>query len=161
VSGGYVQFTVTSGGGGQGPSITFGGVQYNLNNTDVVRLTINSDTRGYAQGATIVASTNQITTFAFNDVDLIINGVDYGRKTINSINIGGYGTFTSTLTLNVPSLSSQTKLEAPLGSCVICNIIDSYQITVYNLGMGSGGINFAPTTTSVYYTGGATGYSLT
>ena len=98
-------------------------------------------------------------TFAFNDVDLTINGVDYGQNTISNIYIGSYDTFTSTLTLNVPSQLSWTNLVAD-GASIIPSTSDSHQITIYNLGMGSGGVNINSMTPYVYYTGGTTGYTL-
>ena len=150
LSGGYMQFTVT----GSYYSITYGGTQYTLNNGDIVRLTINS---GGTQG-TIYATTGQISTFNFPDVDVNINGVDKGIYTISEIYIGSYSSFTSTLTLHVPSQYAQTEFDAN-GACVICNSNSNTPITVYNLGMGSGGINLGPMAT-IYYTGGATGYTL-
>jgi len=151
LSGGYMQFRVT----GSYYTITHGGTQHTLINGDVVRLTINS---GGTQG-TMYATASQISTFAFNDVDLTINGVDYGRNTVSSIYIGSYDSFTSTLTLNVPSQASWTDLVAD-GNTVIPGTTDSRQITIYNLGMGSGGININSMTPYVYYTGGTTGYTL-
>jgi len=149
LSGGYIQFTVAG-----TYYITHGGTVHTLINGDTVRLTINS---GGTQG-TMYTTSNTINTFNFNNVDLTINGVDYGQNTITNIYIGSYSSFTSTLTLNVPSQSAQTEFDAN-GACVICNAVSSTPITVYNLGMGSGGINLGPMTT-IYYTGGATGYSL-
>lgn len=154
VSGGYLQFRVT----GVSSKITQGGTVHNLNIGDIVELTINSDKQGTSSGSNIVATSSQITTFAFNDVDLTINGIDYGRNTINSIYISSYDTFTSTLTLNVPSQSAWTYFTAN-NVPIINGLTDSRQITIYNLGMGAGGLQFQPS--PIYYTGGATGYTLT
>ena len=151
LSGGYIQFRVT----GSYYTITHGGTVHTLVNGDIVRLTINS---GGTQG-TMYVTTGQISTFAFNDVDLTINGVDYGQNTISNIYIGSYDTFTSTLTLNVPSQLSWTNLVAD-GASIIPSTSDSHQITIYNLGMGSGGVNINSMTPYVYYTGGTTGYTL-
>ena len=153
LSGGYIQFTVT----GSYYTITYGGTQHTFNNGDVVRLTLESTTQG-TNVPTIYVTSSQISAFYLNNVDLTINGVDYGQSTISQIYIGSYSSFTSTLTLNVPSQSAQTEFDAN-GACVICNAVSSTPITVYNLGMGSGGINLGPMAT-IYYTGGATGYSL-
>ena len=150
LSGGYMQFRVT----GSYSQITQGStLVHNLNVSDVVRLTINSGTQG-----SLYATSSQISTFSFSDVDLTINGVDYGRNTINYIWISGYDTYTSTLTLNVPSQSAWTDV-VPDGTCVICGTVSSAPITVYNLGMGSGGMNLGDMGT-IYYTGGTTGYLL-
>ena len=153
VSGGYIQFRVT----GSYSKITHGGTTYNLNSGDIVKLTINSDTQGINSGSNIYATSSQISTFAFNDVDMIINGNDYGRKTISYIYISGYDTYSSTLTLNVPSTSAWTYFIAN-GNPVINGITDSRRITIYNLGMGSGGMSFIPS--NIYYVGGTTGYTL-
>jgi len=150
LSGGYMQFRAT----GSYYTITHGGIVHTLNNGDIVKLTINSDTQG-----NIYVTTGQISTFAFNDVDLTINGVDYGRNTISSIYIGSYDSYMSTLTLNVPSQLSWTDLIAN-GVSIIPGIPDSHQITIYNLGMGSGGINTNSMTPYIYFTGGTTGYTL-
>ena len=151
LSGGYMQFRVT----GSYYTITHGGTIHTLNNGDIVRLTINS---GGTQG-TMYTTTSTINTFNFNNVDLTINGVDYGQNTITNIYIGSYDTFTSTLTLNVPSQSSWTNLVAD-GVSIIPATSDSRQITIYNLGMGSGGININSMTPYIYYVGGTTGYTL-
>jgi PKD repeat protein len=153
VSGGYIQFTVTE----MYSKITHGSTDHNLNVGDIVRLTINSDTQGSSSGG-IYATVSQISTFAFNDVDLIVNGNDYGRKPITYIYISGYGTYSSTLTLKVPSQSAWTSFTAD-GNSVINGNTDSRPITVYNLGMESGGMNFK--SSNIYYVGGATGYTLT
>jgi hypothetical protein len=151
LSGGYIQFRAT----GNYYKLTYGSTQIILNNGDTVRLTINTGTQG-----TIVIAGGSISTFNFNDVDLTINGNDYGRYAISNVYIGSYDTFTSTLTLNVPSQSSWTDFRAD-GVSIIPGIPDSHQITIYNLGMGSGGININSMTPYIYYTGGATGYTLT
>lgn len=149
MSGGYIQFTVRGG----NAHVIHGGTRYDFSNNDVVRLTINSDTQGG-----INSNGNQITTFAFDDVGLMINGVDMGRNTISEIYINNLDTFSSTLTLNVPSQSAWTQLIAD--STTIINGDSSAPIRLYNLGGTSYTMNLNNQVTT-YYVGTVSGYTIT
>jgi PKD repeat protein len=150
VSGGYIQFTVR----GSSSSIRHGGVTIYPKNNDVVKLTINSDTRGQ-----IYASNNQILAFSFDDVGLSIDSNNYGRAAINSIYIQNSVSSSSTLTLNVPSQSGWTDLRAD-GTPII-NGVSSAPIEVYNLWSIPTGITNLDNRVSTYYDGPVTGYSIT
>jgi len=150
VSGGYIQFTVR----GSSSSIRHRGVTIYPKNNDVVRLTINSDTRGQ-----IYASNDQILAFSFDDVGLSINSYNYGRAAINSIYIQNSVSSSSTLKLNVPSQSGWTDLRA--GGSPIINGVSSAPIGVYNLWSIPTGITNLDNRVSTYYDGPVTGYSIT
>ncbi|MEN6444390.1 MAG: PKD domain-containing protein [Methanoregula sp.] len=149
LSGGYIQFTVRGG----NAHVIHGGTRYDFNNNDIVRLTINSDPQGL-----IYSSGSSITSFGFDDVGLMINGVDKGRNTISEIYINNLDTFSSTLTLNVPSQSAWTQLIAD--GITIINGDSSALIRLYSLGDTSPTMNLDNRATT-YYVGTVSGYTIT
>jgi PKD repeat protein len=150
VSGGYIQFTSR----GSNSNLIHKGVSYTLKNNDVVRLTINSDTRGqmYANG-------DQLSQFSFDDVGLTINGVDYGRGTISSIYFQNTVSQSSTLALVMPSQNAWTQLI--VDGTTIFSGDSSAPVTVYGLWNSPTGTMNLNNQGTTYYDGPATGYSIT
>lgn len=134
-----------------------GGVLYNLNNNDVVRLTINSDTRGQ-----IYITDDTISTFYFDDVGLTINSIGYGRAAIglSDIWIKNSGSTSSTLRLNMPSQSAWTQLITD-GSKTIINGGSSAPVGVYSLWNSPSGVTNLDNLLKTFYDGPVSGYSIT
>jgi len=149
VEGTYIQFRVT----GLYSTIQHSSTTYSLKTGDTVRLTIGNDHKGQ-----IYATSSTINTFDFNNVRLMINGSDMGTANINSIWVSGYDTYTSTLTLNVPSHNAWTNLVVD-GSTLISGTNNS-QITVTGLAPSGGVMNLNNAAGTTYYTGGAVSYTL-
>jgi len=99
-----MQFRVT----GLYSYIHHGSTTYTLNPGDTVRLTIGSDSKGK-----LYATSSTINTFYFNNVGLSINGANNGTANIpenSGIWISNYDSYTSTLTVDVPSKNAWTSL---------------------------------------------------
>lgn len=150
-TGNFVQFRVL----GPYSYIRHGNVQYNLNNNDIVKLEITSDTTG-----SIYATSTYISDFSFDDVRLYINGDDKGTKDIGygDIWISGYDSYLSTLKLVVPARNSWTNLMVN-GIYVIYGS-DNRAISIYNLKPDTFGIMNLNCNGNVFYNGGATNYPL-
>ncbi|MCQ8893230.1 MAG: PKD domain-containing protein [Methanolinea sp.] len=150
--GGYMQFRVT----GPYSYIKHGNTRYNLNIGDGVRLEITSDGTG-----NIYATSSTVNDFRFNNVRLVLNGVDMGTKDIGGgdIWVSGYDSYLSTLTLIVPAKNEWTQLTVN-GVTVILGS-DSREIRIFNLCPDTWGVMNLNTRNDVFYSGGATGYQLT
>ncbi len=142
-----MQFVVT----GSYSSVTVNGVAYSLNPGDTVRLVMGSN--GYGS---ISSSSTMITTFEFEDVSLTINGEYRNRGPVSVIYINGYDQYQSTLNLYMPPASVSTYFVFD-GTPVINWQVSSAAVRITGL---SGAMNLAATSSTVYYVGGATGYSL-
>jgi len=151
-TGGYIVFRVT----GPYSRIKHGNSNYNLNIGDTVRLEITSDGSG-----TIYMTSSTINDFRFTNVRLTLNDVDKGTKDIGNgdIWISGYDSYQSTLTLVVPSRNAWTQLVVNGVSLIYGT--DSREIRIFNLRPDSWGTMNLNTRKDVFYSGGATGYTLT
>jgi hypothetical protein len=145
-SGSSLQFSVT----GLYSSITLGGTSYPVNSGDTVSLVIGSD--GYG---TLYATSTQLSTFSFDDVSLTINGAYKGRGTLSSIWISGYSGQVSTMTLVTPSANAWTDLRVDGTPIIYGTNLSAVSITGIK-----GPMNLATTSSSTYYDGAASGYSL-
>ncbi len=86
--------------------IVFGRRTIDLNPGDEIRLVIGSDPEGH-----IDITPSQIQTFDFDNVRLYVNSVDMGSDTVSKIWVNGYNDLTSTLTIEVPSVSAWTQFS--------------------------------------------------
>lgn len=151
VPGGALEFRVT----GAYSQVTLDKKTYRLNAGDTVRLVTGSDTTGK-----IYATSSTINNFAFDDVHLFINGVDRGTGTIKKIWINGYDSFSSTLALDVPSISAWTHLE--VDGTIVIDGTDSSRVQIFGLRPWAGVMNLDNTgSRSTYYDGGADSYLVT
>ena len=93
------------------------GVLYNRNNNDVLRLAINSDTRG-----PICITNDTLSTFYFDAVGLTRNSIGYvwAERDLSDICIENSVSTSSTIRLNIPSQSAWTQLITD-GSKTIIN----------------------------------------
>jgi len=151
LTGGSIQFRVS---GGTIQSITHGGTVYNLNGGDVVRLVIGMDTRGK-----IVTTHTWISTFAFDDVHLFINGEDKGSATVDSISVNGYDNLVSTLVLDTPATPAWTRLDAD-GVAIIPGISSTDRIQLINIRPYQGNLTL-DNIVNTRYDGGADSYEIT
>lgn len=86
--------------------IVFGRRSIDLNPGDEIRLVIGLDPEGH-----IDITPSQIQTFDFDNVRLYVNSVDMGSDTVSKIWVNGYDGLTSTLTIEVPSVSAWTQFS--------------------------------------------------
>ena len=153
--GGYLTFQVT----GLYSHITIGGTRYDLEIGDTVKLVI--ETKGEGK---IYVSGPQISTFAYDDVTLYINGhlKRNGRIVEGSegIYISGHNNLISTLTLDVPPINAWTEFKVN-GIHIIDHVNDSRKITLNNLMPGTdGGMNLNNGQNKVYFVGSIISYTL-
>ena len=147
-TGGHLQFRVTS----PASFITHGAMVYALDQNDVVKLVIGTDTTG-----NILATTTTISSFDFDGVRLYINGEDKGTRNMGLILISGYDQLSSTLTIDVPSATEMTVFAVD-GNLLISDY-DASRIQIYNIRPSLGIMNFNNEYPGeVYYYGGGTGY---
>jgi len=151
ISLGSLQFRIS---GGPSSSITHGGILYNLNAGDTVRLVIGSDTRGK-----IAISSERISTFAYDDVHLFINGDDKGSATVDSIMVNGYFQMVSTLILDTPAVPAWTRLDAD-GVANIPGISSTNRIQLINIQPYQGNLTL-DNIVNTRYDGGADSYEIT
>jgi len=139
--------------------ITIGGTRYDLEIGDTVKLVI--ETKGEGK---IYVSGPQISTFAYDDVTLYINGhlKRNGRIVEGSegIYISGHNNLISTLTLDVPPINAWTEFKVN-GIHIIDHVNDSRKITLNNLMPGTdGGMNLNNGQNKVYFVGSIISYTL-
>lgn len=153
-SAGYMEFRV------RGPYsfIRHGSTTYNLAINDIVKLVITDDGRGQ-----IYATSSFISSFQFDNVKLLINGIDKGTRNIgqSDIWINTYDSYASTLTLVVPADYAWTQLFVN-GPTPVINGDDGREIRIFNLRVnpyGNGVMNLN-SVNGIYYNGGASGYQL-
>jgi PKD repeat protein len=145
--GGVMQFDVT----GQWSYIIVNGENYPIDQGDTVRLVMGSDVYG-----TISSSSTMITTFDFDDVTLYVNDVYKNRGTVGTIYINGHDNYQSTLNLYMPSVSGQTYFK--FDDDVLINwATSSSAVRITGL---SGAMQLTAASNRAYYTGSATGYSM-
>jgi PKD repeat protein len=147
-SGSVMQFRVT----GASSSIQINGVTYTLNPGDTVRFVVENNEYG-----SIYSTSSAISTFSFDDVSYYQNNVYINRGPVTSFYVSGYDQYQSTLNLYMPSASVQTYFVFD-GTPLINYQVSSAAIRITGL---SGPMNLGPASPgSVYYVGGATGYTL-
>ena len=147
-SGGVMEFRIT----GANSYVQINGVTYPLNTGDTVRLVVENNAYG-----SIYSTSSAISTFSFNDVSYYRNGAYINRGPVNSIYVSGYDQYQSTLNLYMPPASEQTYFVFD-GTPLINYQVSSAAIRITGL---SGAMNLGPaSSSSVYYVGGATGYTI-
>jgi PKD repeat protein len=150
VPGGAMEFRVT----GAWSTIAHKSRTYSLKIGDTVRLVTGSDRTGQ-----IYATSSFISTFAFDNVRLYINGVDKGTGTVRSIWISGYDSFSSTLALDAPSRSAWTQFVVD-GTSVIYGT-DNSQVQISGIRPWAGVMNLDTGSSYSYFDGGADSYLVT
>jgi len=147
-SSGVMEFRIT----GANSYVQINGVTYPLNTGDTVRLVVENNEYG-----SIYSTLSAISTFSFDDVSYYRNGAYINRGPVNSIYVSGYDQYQSTLNLYMPPASEQTYFVFD-GTPLINYQVSSAAVRITGL---SGAMNLGPASpSSVYYVGGATGYTI-
>lgn len=154
--GGYLEFRVT----GAYSHVTIGGTQHNLENGSMVKLVIGTGGQGH-----IDISNAKISSFAYDDITLFVNGIGKGTGKINTGNNGiwvsNFDNLVSTLTLNVPSTNVWTEFTVG-GTPIIDRVSDDRKITLYNLMPNKDGLmnlDNQPSPEKIYFIGSITSYT--
>jgi PKD repeat protein len=154
--GGYLEFRVA----GAYSKVTIGGTQHDLAIGDTVKLVIGTSGKGK-----IYIRESWISTFAYDDVTLFINGEESGTGKINEVDgiwIANYEDLISTLTLNVPPVNAWTEFTVG-GTPIINRIDDNRQITLSNLMPRKDGqmnLDNSPGEEKIWFEGSISSYTL-
>lgn len=154
-AGGYLQFRDTLSWSNTG--VTIDGTFHHVNLGETVRLYVES-----SSSANLQASNPGIWGFTVQDVNLSINGVFIQRGAVTAINIHGYDSLQSTLTVTVPSLYRQTTFTVNSAQ-IISGQNDGRIINLYNVTFTPAGyinLKVDPNLSDIYIDASAGSYQL-
>jgi len=139
----------------QGPSsVKIGGRNIDFEIGDIVQFIVNDGT----QGGQIYIINNALHDFQFADVSLIVNNTFIARGSINSVRIGGFDSYRSTLAIRIPTGDQYTSLfidSKPIGYPI------TPQMVLLALGPDSTGrMSYKKSASALNYQGGIGSYQI-
>ncbi|MCL2460385.1 MAG: PKD domain-containing protein, partial [Euryarchaeota archaeon] len=139
----------------QGPSfVKIAGRNVDFEVGDIVQFIVNDG----SQGGQIYIINNALHDFQFADVTLIVNNIFIARGSINSVRIGGFDSYKSTLAIRIPAGDQYTSLfidSQPIGSTT------TPQMVLLSLGPDSTGkMSYKKSVNALNYQGGIGSYQI-
>ena len=144
--GGIMQFRYT----GATTTMTVNGEPYSINNGDTIRLVMGSN-----EDASISQTSTRINSLTIPDVSFYQNDVYKNRGPVNNLYISSLDQYQSTMNLYMPSSSAWTSFIFDGGTLISGTSSSAVRIT----GL-SGSLQLTASSSTVYYVGGATGYTI-
>ena len=147
---GYIRFNITD----PVSSLKIAGKNYDLKPGDMVQLILG---KGSTDGS-ITSNKNQLVAFNFADVIFVLNGEFMAEGPVNTINVGGYNSFSSTLNLTLPNGDKYDRLYIDQEQI---KYVKTPQIRFISIGPDSmGRFMLQKSSASLDYQGGASGFTI-